>query len=37
LVFKVGVKGNRRFGDTKMTPAEIKEAATEFKNWVNKQ
>ena len=36
-IFKVGVKGNRRFGDTKMTPAEIKEAATEFKNWVNKQ
>ena len=35
LVFRVGVKGNRRFGDTKMTPAEIKEAATEFKNWVN--
>jgi hypothetical protein len=35
LVFKVGVKGNRRFGDTKMTPAEIKEAAIEFKNWVN--
>jgi hypothetical protein len=34
-IFKVGVKGNRRFGDTKMTPAEIKEAATEFKNWVN--
>lgn len=34
-VFRVGVKGNRRFGDTKMTPAEIKEAAAEFKNWVN--
>jgi hypothetical protein len=36
-IFKVGVKGNRRFGDTSMTPSEIKEAALEFKNWVNKQ
>ena len=34
-VFRVGVKGNRMFGDTKMTPAEIKEAAAEFKKWVN--
>lgn len=36
-IFSVGVKGNRKFGDTKMTPAELRDATNELKDWASKQ